>query len=234
MLTDIHNHILPNVDDGAQNIEESISLLKSAKKNQITTIYCTPHKNKFNVELSNDQINTIYHKFLALKEVKELNLNIKLAQEVTIKPKLWESIQKEELFLLTNNKNKKYLLLELPENELPDYLHETIHNILSLDVTPIIVHPERQNELKKQISLSQQLLNLGVEFQVNADSFLGRNGYSSKRFAYKLFKNGQITYLASDAHNTSNRNFVMKRVLDKLNKKNRSLTKKIIYNMNNF
>jgi protein-tyrosine phosphatase len=234
MLTDIHNHILPNVDDGPQSIEESISLLKSAKKNKITTIYCTPHKNKFHVELSSEQIKRIYHKFIMLDEVKNLDLNIKLAQEVTIKPKLWESIQKNEIFLLSNKLNKQYMLLELPSSELPEYLEETIHKIIALDIVPIIVHPERQNELRKEMKIVHQLLDLGAEFQVNADSFLGKNGYTAKRFVYKLFKNDLINYIASDAHNTTDRDFVINQVLNKLYKKNEVKTKKIITTMNNF
>ncbi|PEH49527.1 tyrosine-protein phosphatase [Enterococcus faecium] len=234
MLTDIHNHILPNVDDGAQSVEESISLLKSAKKNNISTIYCTPHKNKFQVELSNKQIEDIYTKFIALEEVKELDLEIKLAQEVTIKPRLWEAVQNKEIFLLTSQKKKKYILLELPTNELPDYLEETIKKIRDLNVTPIIVHPERQNELKKNIKIIYHLLDLGVELQINTDSFLGKNGYLSKKFAYKLFKKGMIDYLASDVHNLTNRSFVTSKVINKLTKKNKEQISKIINNMNEF
>ena len=145
-MKDIHSHILPGIDDGARNVEESIKLLEKFYDNGVTDIILTPHYIYNSNYNSNNK-----EKMLLLNEVKKKykKINLYLGNEVYISDNIPELIKQNEIFTLNNS---KYLLIELPMNSEIKNLDSIIFDIMRNGIIPIIAHPERYVYVQNNIN----------------------------------------------------------------------------------
>lgn len=213
-MIDIHTHILPGIDDGAQTVEESIGLIKAEEQQGVSHIVFTPHfvlQNK-TLEKFLEERNTSFA--LLSEKIKEnglfSNMKFSLGAEVRYDPNL----VREDLFRLCIE-GTSYLLLE-PLNVYPFNFEQTLDAILNMGITPIIAHVERFNYLIKDEKLLSRLLNNGVVFQSNAQAVLLKKFGSNK--AKTLIKKGFVQVLASDTHNLEYRPPMLKEAFSKLPK----------------
>ena len=204
-MIDIHNHILPNVDDGAKTIEESVSMLETAIKQGISDVVSTIHFQ--HPKMENKKIN---QKYLIDKKNEVQNavgnkIKIHLGAEVYFLPNLLK-IKKNELSTFNHG---KYMLIEFQSfYNHPCYELELIKLKMS-GTTPIIAHPERSVIFRNNINILIKLIELGCLIQVNAGSFLGTFGKKCKSFAKKILLKDMVHIIASDSHNTDKRNFCL-------------------------
>lgn len=201
-MIDIHAHIIPGVDDGAKDMEESLSMLKKGWDSGISTVCATPHILK-KVDCKFEQ--KILSGFdLLKKKITEKNLELKilLGSEVHISLD-FENLKNFQFFTIDDN--EKYLLLEFPLNHIPNYVEKIIFDLCLDGYVPVIAHPERS--IIKEIDLKrlEKMANLGAFFQLNAGSLLGHFGKKVKKFSLKLLKNELIHFVASDAHDDQKR-----------------------------
>ncbi|MFS0661264.1 CpsB/CapC family capsule biosynthesis tyrosine phosphatase [Niallia alba] len=210
-MIDIHSHILPGIDDGAQTIEDSIEMAKAAVNEGITTIIATPHH-------KNNQFNNL--KSSILIEVNDLNnvlkqenipLTVLPGQEVRIYGEVLEDYYKEEILTLNHT---KYLFIEFPSSSVPRYAERLLYELQTEGIIPIIVHPERNKELQEKPELLYQLVKNGALTQVTASSVAGYFGKNVKKFSEQLIEHNLTHFVASDAHNVHNRGFKMVESLD--------------------
>lgn len=190
-LIDVHNHALFGVDDGAKTIEESISMIDQAIKNNIEELILTPHFNK-----RNKSIDIVEENFNTLKElIKDKPIKIYLGREMR-----FYELEKKPIYYTMNA--TKYVLVEFdPIASSP--IEEVCYSLMVRGYKPIVAHIERYHYLTAS---DYNRIKKYAEFQVNADAVLG---ISSMRKDYKiskyLLKHKIADYVGSDAHDTTKR-----------------------------
>lgn len=197
-MIDTHAHIIPGVDDGAKDIEEAIYLINQSVQDGVSEIIATPHSHH---PLYNENRKIIEEKFIALKkEVNKRNIKVKLhlGQEIHIHEDILKNLKKEELFSLADS---KYILLELPSNQVPMYTKYVIQEIIHLGKVPIIAHPERNSSIIENNDKLQDLINYGALSQVTSPSLTGKFGKKVQKTALLLIKKNLIHTYGSDMHN---------------------------------
>lgn len=194
-MTDIHSHIIPFVDDGSEDINQSIQMIKSAAENGVNNIVCTPHYRKPFTR----SVSSIKRYFEELKKaVKEakIPINLYLGQEIYVDDETDESELIRNGTVLTVN-DTDAVLIEF-DFTIPCNAEEIVYRIKRAGYTPIIAHVERY----KYLSLEDVygIKRCGGFIQVNASSLFGKPNGGNKRFVYKLFKEGFVDFVASDVH----------------------------------
>ncbi|MGG0788102.1 CpsB/CapC family capsule biosynthesis tyrosine phosphatase [Peribacillus simplex] len=215
-MIDLHCHILPGVDDGSQNLQDSLAMANQAVKSGITHLFATPHhlNGKFENEKGNIlECVTEFNKYLRQENIP---LNVYPGQELRIHRELFHALERDEV--LTLNNKGKYLLLELPSGHVPDYTREMIYELLVKDITPIIVHPERNRELIEGDNLLFQLVEEGALTQLTSGSITGLFGRKVKAFSEKIIEHNLAHFIATDAHNVELRGFSLKEAYETITK----------------
>ncbi|WP_163182658.1 tyrosine-protein phosphatase [Neobacillus sedimentimangrovi] len=209
-MIDIHCHILPGIDDGANRMEDSLLMAKEAAKEGIRTIIATPHLNS---QYDN-------RKPLIIEKVEELNqalrqanieVNILPGQEPRIYGEILEDYEKGDIQTLNST---PYLFIELPSSHVPRYTEKLLFDIQVKGLIPIIVHPERNAELIERPEMLYRFVEKGALTQVTASSLCGYFGKKIKNFSIQLIEANLTHFLASDAHNIRNRTFKMEEAMD--------------------
>lgn len=215
-MIDLHCHILPGVDDGAQTLEDSLAMAEQAVEQGITHILCTPHHN-------NGKYNNPKKKVLSLvaslqKEFEKRNLPLMLlaGQEVRITGDLIEAIQRDEI--LFSDSEDTYLLIEFPTLEVPLYTEKIFFELLKLEKIPVIVHPERNAYFRKDPNRLIPFLEMGCFAQLTAPSYIGRFGKDIQKTAKKMVKHNLVQMVASDAHGNKRRPFYLKECYEQIAK----------------
>lgn len=214
-MIDIHCHILPGMDDGAQKLEDSLAMAKKAVSDGITHILVTPHyKNGVYVNPKESILDRT--KFLQQK-LFENNIPLKLlpGQEVRLNGDLISDIEKKEIQFI--DKDNQYLLIELPTASVPYYTEKLFLELGKMNVIPVIAHPERnQDFINNPDKLYDFILN-GAFAQLTAGSYLGLFGKKIQKVSREFIKCNLVHFIASDAHNVSKRTFNMTEAYEKLN-----------------
>lgn len=198
---DIHCHILPYVDDGAEQKEESLVLLKSQFEQGVRVVCCTPHLRKGMFETPDE---VIYEQFQKLKERARIfrgKMHLYLSREYYCDSSFIRRIEAGNVITMGNG---KYLLTEFSSRYSEKELYEYIRLIRKCGYRPLIAHVERYPEVKNLKSV-EKMIHLGAKIQVNAGSLLGREGIKQALWARKLIKNHLVHVVASDAHDTESR-----------------------------
>lgn len=202
-MIDIHSHILPDIDDGAKDLETSVRMCSIAKNNGIDTIVATPHFKAI------DDIDAFIAKrnkrILRLKEAlkhREIEVDIYPGAEVFIDDDIFFS---KNLKRLTIN-SSRYLLVEfdfynLTFRNIVDYLNE----IKKMGLVPIVAHPERYNFFQVDYEQVNVLARRGVLFQINAGSLASRDGPEEFELAYAMAYHGLADFLGTDSHSSHRR-----------------------------
>lgn len=188
-IVDIHNHSLFGIDDGARTIEDSILMLKDAIANNITDLILTPHQNK-RIDSTN-----VLKNFEILKEkARDLNINLYLGAEVR-----YYDLDKVTYTTLNNS---KYCLIEFT-TRLPVDIEEVCYSMKTMGLKPIVAHAERYHYLKKE---DYHLIKEQACIQVNAETIIGRASLRKDiKIVKYLLKHRLVDFVASDAHNVTDR-----------------------------
>lgn len=203
-MIDIHNHILVAIDDGPRTSEETIALLKQAKEQGITGIVVTPHHLHPRYNNSFDDIDREINKLNNMQEIKNFNIQLFAGQEIRITDKILEDINQHQIRGINGS---KYLLIELPSNEIPHYTKKLLYEIQTKGFIPIIAHPERNKSIAKDINLLYELINNGALSQVTASSLTGELGKNIQKISIQMLEHNLIHFVASDAHHPESRPF---------------------------
>ncbi len=198
-MIDFHSHIVYDVDDGSETIENSIDILKKAQDAGFKSIILTPHYMEdyyeYNLEQIQEKIKELNQKCI------EENINIKLyqANEIYITNNMVELLQEN---IASSINGSRYVLFELPMNNEPPNLLEVIYSLLENGKVPIIAHPERYSYIQKDPNKLLELADNGVLFQTNYGSILGQYGKEIEKTAKLLIEHNFIHFLGSDVHKT--------------------------------
>lgn len=211
MMIDLHLHIMHRIDDGAQDLYESIEMAEIAEDSGVEVIVATPHSNFKNVyENYYDQY--FIHKFETLKAaLKENDLSLTLipGMEIMASDDIVEKLQKHQLITL-NHTNVP--LVEFDFMVEFDYMYFITKKLLQNGYQPIIAHPERYICIIDKPERIRELVTMGALIQSNKSSILGHFGMSIQACVNYLLKEDLVTVVASDGHGVDIRTAVMDEV----------------------
>ena len=203
VLTDLHSHLLPEIDDGAQDTAESIRLLKLEYDSGVRQIALTSHFDCEKVSLS-DFLKLRKASWLQMQRAMEnagctwSGLSLKLGAEVFFSPDLCV-VEPEKLCL----QDTPFLLLELPTEMMPAYFTETVYRLQAYGIIPVIAHIERYSYIMNNLPLLCDWIDRGIYIQINAGTIL--HGGSLAKLCLKLLKWNLCNVIASDAHSAGRR-----------------------------
>lgn len=229
-MIDIHSHILPGIDDGAETMEAAVEMLKVVQGDGVKTIFATPHYYRGYYENDYVQISTYINeiKSYILKSNSEVTIEMLPGQEVFLNNYTLD-LYKEGIIGTLNS--TRYMLVELPFDYLDNSTLDVIYELRLLGVVPIIAHPERYSYIIEKPSRINQLIIEGCLFQINSGNINGGINKQAKKTADILIKHGICDFIASDIHRIGNRYSKVKLAYDKVTKMNESLGKRIMSNM---
>lgn len=197
-FVDMHNHILPGIDDGAKTVGESIELIKSFSEFGVNNFIGTPHI------MDNYYLNTSRTIHTSLEELKKglfendlKHISFDVAAEHMIDSNFENLLDKGEMMPLRKN----YLLVEMSYLQPSINFEEAIQKIASKRFFPILAHPERYNFLQLKSSKFQNYKKKGILFQMNLLSLSEYYGKDVQKKALHLLDEGLIDFAASDVHN---------------------------------
>jgi protein-tyrosine phosphatase len=212
-MIDLHCHILAGIDDGAQTMEDSIEMAHAAVLEGIDTIIATPHHK--NGRYENTQ-QVIIEKTAELNQVlqnEKIPLKILPGQEPAIHGELLKGITLGEVSTLNNT---QYIFIELPAGHVPRYTDKLLYDLQMEGKIPVIVHPERNQEIIERPEILYQLIKNGALSQVTASSVCGIFGKKIKSFSEQLIEASLAHFIASDAHNINKRGFYLAHAYDNI------------------
>ncbi len=196
LITDIHSHLIPGIDDGSKSLDDSISLILGLQSLGYKKLITTPH-------VMFDYYRNDKEKILSgLKRLKEalvlhkIDMEVEAAAEYFLDDHFEELIKTKELLTF----GKKMVLFELSFFEEPKLLDQIIFNLQLEGYQPVLAHPERYPYWHRSFSNYEKLIDKGVIFQANLGSFSGNYGPEVMKTAEKLVENNWISILGSDTH----------------------------------
>ena len=206
---DLHTHIAYGLDDGAQDIVETLAFLQKAKEQNYEAIVLTPHMD----ETQKDKYEEMYQRYLELKQMSDID--IYLGNEILLNEYSIDLI-KSKLFYTINY--SKYILIECDlsnsYHHMLDELDNQLNTILSRGYIPVIAHIERYYKDEVDLDYVQYLIQKGCVIQVNTTSILADYKKIQPLLDYQL-----IQVISSDAHDLKRRTLNMDEVYQLLKKK---------------
>lgn len=196
-MIDFHTHILPNVDDGANCINETIALLQEAKRAGFETVILTPHYIESYYEANVNERIKLINSIKELLKKNRIDIKLALGNEIYITNNINQLIKEKRACTINNT---RYVLFELPFNTNPINLYELIYDILQNGYIPILAHPERYEFVQQNPRIINDLIEKGVLMQANYGSFIGQYGEKAQVIIKKLLKNNMIHFLGTDVH----------------------------------
>lgn len=203
-MRDLHCHILPGVDDGARDLDESLAMLEAAKAAGITSITCTPHCRKpyFDFE-------KMWQAFYDLEDAAD-GFPLQMGFEVNYRKLMELGLEWAEVLHFDGSNE---FLLELSvgsrSSRYDDY-ERTIFELQGMGYEVIIAHPERYDAIQRDVSLADELVRMGCKLQVSTDFIAGGRLGAERRPALRMLKAGMVSYFASDAHNVKHYEYFSK------------------------
>ncbi len=198
-MIDIHHHLLPGLDDGPADLEISIAMAEMSLQNGVTHIVCTPH--------ANDR----FHFDPAANAERMAVVAQRLGDRVTLAPGcdfhlMYDNIEDAIANPAKYSINGKgYLLVEFPEQSIPNKMDEIFFRLNLAGLTSIITHPERNPLLARHPERMTEWLRAGCYVQITAASLTGRFGKQAQKVAHALLRRNWVHFVATDAHDLSSR-----------------------------
>lgn len=201
-MIDLHSHIIYGVDDGSENADMSLELLRIAAKNGTTGIFATPHvidlNNKPSWSLILERTAELQH----MADAAGLAISVYTGAEAMISMGLLDAYKEaEHAYCLADS---SYALVELPMHEVPLCADEFWYRMQLMGLNPVLAHPERCSALHSDTLL--RWIRRGVLTQINGASLLGRFGLKAMDKAEIMLREGMVTFIGSDAHKVDVRN----------------------------
>jgi len=201
-MIDLHAHILPEVDDGPADLEESLEMLREAAEDGIETVCATPHLMEMPSRRQAGLFRERYCELTGAVEAEGLPIRLVLGAEIYFQPGMERLTGHPDL---TINGTGRYLLYEFPMQGIPPGADEILFRLVMNGLIPILAHPERNLSVLGDENVLEPLLHAGTLLQINAGSLEGLFGRRVKKCALSLLKKGRAHFIGSDAHNAIDR-----------------------------
>ena len=203
-LIDLHAHIVPGVDDGAQSEKDAIEMIRTAEADGTETIVATPHIfSKLNLVKDLDLILQKQEEFLEKVRMFDFNLKVLPGAEVFFTTNVKELLNRYQRLITLNRTG--YFILEFPFDFIFPGIRDFLFGLQMDGWIPLIAHPERNQVIQRNPGLLYEMIQQGALAQVNAGSLMGYFGPEVRHTAYQLLHYNLIHVVASDAHSLKHR-----------------------------
>ena len=209
-MIDIHNHIIPAIDDGPETMEQSLELLRIAEANDIERMVCTPHMHPGRYD---NDITTIAPAFdVLVGHVQQVGIGVQLAMgaEVRFGDELMFQLRQKLIPMIGKWDGYDCLLLEMPHANIPMGIEHMLEWLDRQQVRAVIAHPERNKELMAYPERIFPLVERGALLQVTAGCIPGFFGDNARTAVRWLLDHELVQFVASDAHHDKRRPPAMK------------------------
>jgi tyrosine-protein phosphatase YwqE len=194
LMVDMHSHVLPGIDDGAQNPQESVILIKRMMALGIKKIIATPHIMIDYYRNTPETINAALDLLKAELIKENIDIEVQAAAEHYFDETFEARVNERGLMTIGDN----YVLFEFSFINQPPNTIPVIQRLKDLGYKPILAHPERYPYL--DIDQFRTLHDWGVNFQLNTISLTGYYGKDAKKIAEELIDNQLVDFISSDMH----------------------------------
>jgi tyrosine-protein phosphatase YwqE len=196
LVVDFHSHLIPGIDDGVEDEDTAIEMLKQMESWGYKKIITTPHAYGDLYRNTPDIILPIYEKLLNRIGKEGINIEFQVSSEYYLDGFFQELLDKKQILPFGNNN----ILVETGFMQMPSNFNELIFNARIAGYNPILAHPERYIYMHFDFDKYHELHDSGLLFQVNISSLSGYYSTPIKKMAEKLIEKGLVDYLATDLH----------------------------------
>ena len=214
-MIDIHAHILPGLDDGAEDLDNALKMAALAVQSGVNILAVTPHCVEFD-QHKNFWDQDLHHSILAFRQALDqagIPLQIVPGMEIYGTDRVPNLLREGKMIGLNGS---RYPLIEFSFHHFAAQATDILGDILDLGMRPVIAHPERYEYVQRDPAILNLWVEMGCLLQINKGSLLGRFGPVEERLALELVDRGFAFAVASDAHSPSMRTTWMKDVRDLL------------------
>lgn len=200
-MLDFHNHLMPGVDDGAADLDESRFGLRAMLEQGVTTIITTPHIRASQTHRPEElyeyliQLDTAFSALKKLAESEFPELRVERGVEMMLdvpSPLLID----DRMHLAGTS----FVLVEFPFMNIPPHSTIPLREIRATGVIPVIAHPERYSNMAGNLEIIESWRDAGACIQINSGSLVGLHGATAKRLVWQILERGWADYLSSDYH----------------------------------
>lgn len=195
---DIHCHVLPHVDDGAESVEMALLMLRTAAEEGIEKIIITPHQKADRRCVTPEGI---LHRMEELQELagkEHIPVQLYPGNEIFYRHGLAELLEQGKIRTLADS---RYVLIEFFPGEDYSYIRDALGRVASFGFWPVLAHVERYvNVISRVDGMMRLKEDTGCYFQMNAASVTGGYGFAVKKLARKLLREELVDFIATDAH----------------------------------
>ncbi|MRI80846.1 hypothetical protein GIY11_02230 [Aerococcaceae bacterium DSM 109653] len=212
MMIDLHSHLIPGVDDGAEDLEKSLELARLAVSEGVEHMVLTPHHR------NGRYLNRKADVLAAVQQLREdyktagIPMKVYASQEIRINEQFFDDLYNDDLLPL--DESGRYYLIEFPTASIPDYAWSLINEMINQGITPVIAHPERNHVFAKDMNLLQKYIEAGCVSQITSSSYVGLYGSKLQDICNKMIGLNLIHILASDVHHMKHRPINLEKAFD--------------------
>lgn len=227
---DIHTHILPEIDDGSQSMDETLSMLRQAYSEGIRTIIATPHCGIRNPAFDRTDAADLIAEVQEAADIETPGVKIIPGNELYYTEGIVEALNRGDVCTLGDS---SYALVEFGLDDSFDRMSRCIQDMIWNGYKPVIAHLERYICLEGNLGMVDRLIEMGAAVQINCRSFMHRESHEGAgirwitgrsragfalerktRWAYALLDNGLVHLIASDCHDDDVRRPVLRQTLE--------------------
>ncbi|MEO7311940.1 MAG: CpsB/CapC family capsule biosynthesis tyrosine phosphatase [Chitinophagaceae bacterium] len=193
---DMHSHLLPGLDDGSQNIEDSIRFIMGLHELGYRKFICTPHIISDMYPNSSETIHPAYEMVQARLAAENIPVEIAYAAEFMVNADFENLIKEGKLLLF----GKNYVLIEMSYMAASPNIKDVIFELIMKGLQPVLAHPERYSYYHNKYNAIEDFVDAGCLLQVNILSLTGMYGKEVKRMAEALIEDKIISFAGTDLH----------------------------------
>lgn len=196
ITTDLHSHLIPGIDDGAKEMDESIEMIESFVAQGYTKLVTTPHIMSHRYPNTRAILEDGLFKLKAELKLRKIDIEVEVASEYYLDDTVMALVEQGDIMTF----GKNYMLFEMSYVQPLHHLDEMLFEIKVAGYTPVLAHPERYVYMHDDFGKYERLKEKGVLFQVNIPSLGGYYSKPIQNVAKKIAQAGMIDFVGSDAH----------------------------------
>jgi protein-tyrosine phosphatase len=204
-VIDLHCHFLPGIDDGAQELGESLDLARAAVATGISMAVMTPHVHVGRYDNNLSSIRKVFAVFQQALHDHDIPLQVRVGGEVRIAAEIMALVEEGEIPYQGEIDGHRILLLEFPHSHLMTGAGKLVEWLLARRIRPLIAHPERNKEVIRNFEKIYPFVAMGCLLQLTGASIIGQFGKPAQDCALKLIERDWVAVVATDAHNLIDR-----------------------------
>lgn len=213
---DIHSHILPGVDDGAEDMDMTMEMVDAAYQQGVRTMIATPHYYPGHVRRPKEYLEETFQKTISMIKEKYNDFTLLPGNEIYYREEVAEKLRNKRIYTMAHT---RYILLEFPPGAQYKFVCSAVRRCVEEGYYPILAHIERYQCLWKNEKNIGELVRMGAYMQINAENFSGGLFSPERRWCLRLAQRGLVHFIGSDCHNIRNRHPNLKQAADYLSER---------------